>query len=65
MAMTLTERLREYLEGTPQWHATLTQAAKALGVTPEQIHAAVTGDYWIISGVFEDTGETYVALEGE
>jgi len=61
----LKDRLRAYLESIPEMQATMAEATTALGVTAEQIHAAAEGDYWITTGVFDDTKETYVALEGE
>jgi len=64
--MSLTQRLREYLESLPDMSATIAEASAALGVNSEQIYTAATsGDYWIMTGVYSDTGEAYVALEGE
>lgn len=63
--MNLTQRLRGYLEGLPEMSATMAEATAALGVDAAQIYAAAAGDYWIMTDVYSDTGEAYVALEGE
>jgi hypothetical protein len=59
------ERLRKYLEERPDMSATMAEATVDLGVSIEQIHAAAAGDYWIMTDVYIDTNEPYVALEGE
>jgi hypothetical protein len=63
--MSLTDRLRKYLEERPEMWATMADACRDLGVSVEQIHSAADGDYWIMTDVFADSGEAYVALEGE
>ena len=63
--MLTAERLRKYLEGLPDMSATIAEATAALGVGADQIYAAAAGDYWIMTDVYSDTSEPYVALEGE
>lgn len=59
------DKLRKYLEERPDMSATIAEACRDLGVGAEEIHAAADGDYWIMTDTFSDTGEPYVALEGE
>jgi hypothetical protein len=63
--MLTAEPLRKYLEGLPDMSATIAEATAALGVDAAQIHAAAAGSYWIMTDVYSDTNEPYVALEGE
>ncbi len=58
-------QLQKYLEGQPDMSATIADAVRDLGVDAAQIHAAAKGSYWIMTDVYSDTNEPYVALEGE